>query len=104
MSLNICISGSSSNARRIPLCQLVDGKKVELWDHSWLLDELTDGFPYASIVVESKLPTVPSTITFREIRGYNEWLDSLDYEDFEAVQSMTAEDLAQGEVVGSFTI
>ncbi len=45
-----------------------------------------------------------STITFREIRGYNEWLDSLDYEDFEAVQSMTAEDLAQREVVGTFIV
>lgn len=87
-----------------PLCQLVDGKKVELWDNSWLLDEHTDGFPYSSIVVETKLPTVPSIITFREIRGYNEWLDSLDYEDFEAVQSMTAEDLAQREVVGTFTV
>ena len=87
-----------------PLCQLVDGKDVELWDNSWLKPDLTDGFPYASIVDDKKIPDAPSAITFREIRGYNEWLDSLDYEDLEAVQSMTAEDLAQGEVVGSFTI
>jgi len=86
-----------------PLCQLVDGKDVELWDNSWLKPDLTDGFPYASIVVESKQPTVPSAITFREIRGYNEWLDGLDYEDFEAVLSMTEEDLAQGEVEATFT-
>ncbi len=86
-----------------PLCQLVDGKKVELWDNSWLLDELTYGFPYASIVDDKKIPDAPSAITFREIRGYNEWLDGLDYEDFEAVLSMTEDDLAQGEVEATFS-
>lgn len=57
-----------------------------------------------SLVSDKTKKSKKSIITFREIRGYNEWLDSLDYEDFEAVQSMTAEDLAQREVVGTFTV
>ncbi|MBQ4407955.1 MAG: hypothetical protein II852_13230 [Bacteroidales bacterium] len=74
-----------------------------MWDNSWLKPDLTDGFPYASIVDDKKIPDAPSAITFREIRGYNEWLDGLDYEDFEAVLSMTEEDLAQGEVEATFS-
>lgn len=94
-----------------PLCQLVDGKDVELWDNSWLLDEFTDGFPYSSIVDELKLPAIPSAITFREIRGYNEWLDGLEEgdsdlpraEDMETLELLTDEIFEQkGEPIMTF--
>ncbi len=64
-----------------PLCQLVDCKDVELWNNSWLKPELTDNFPYSTIVEAQKLKETDKVITFREIRSYNEWLDSEDWDD-----------------------
>ena len=34
----------------MPLCRLVAGKDVEIWDNDWLKPELRDGFPLQSIV------------------------------------------------------
>lgn len=63
-----------------PLCELVYGKDAVLWNNSWLKTELTDGFPNISIVAQDKLPKSPS-ITFRERRSYNEWLEKQLYEE-----------------------
>ncbi len=65
-----------------PLCQLVDGKDVYLWNNSWLKPSLVDGFPTDSIIDQDKLPESPS-ITFRETRSYNEWVESQLLEDEE---------------------
>lgn len=62
-----------------PLCQLVDGKNVALWNNSWLKPTLTDGFPYDSIIDTQTLKNAKNRITFRERRNYDEWVDSEDW-------------------------
>lgn len=54
------------------LCRLVMGKKVELWNNSWLKPALTARFPLASIVDKETLKKVTPVITFREARAYEE--------------------------------
>ena len=94
-----------------PLCQLVANEDVELWNNSWLKPELTDGFPYKSIVNEEKRDeaTATSTITFREIRHYNEWLDSREMDAEEVVgevdddfEKPSEEELKKMNVIATF--
>ena len=60
------------------LCQLVAGKTVEpLWNNDWLKSELTDNFPYDSVVNRETLKKVSPVITFRETRAYSEAPDYL---------------------------
>lgn len=55
------------------LCQLVAGKAVEpLWNNDWLKSELTDNFPYDSVVNRETLKKVTPVIMFRETRRYLE--------------------------------
>lgn len=57
------------------LCQLVMGKDCEqLWNNEWLKPEITDKFPYNSIVNKETLKKVTPVIMFRETRAYNDYL------------------------------
>lgn len=56
----------------LPLCKLVMGKSVNLWNISWLKAELTKDLPINSIVDKEILNKNNSVITFRETRAYYE--------------------------------
>ncbi len=57
------------------LCRLVMGEQVQLWDNSWLKEELTISFPQSSVVHADTLAKVTPIITFRETRAYTEGYD-----------------------------
>lgn len=54
----------------MPLCKLVAGENIELWNNSWLKDEYVNGIPYADICNKKILKEAGSVITFRETRAY----------------------------------
>ena len=54
----------------MPLCKLVAGENIELWNNSWLKDEYVNGIPYADICDKKILKEAESVITFRETRAY----------------------------------
>lgn len=57
----------------LPLCKLVMGESVDLWNNSWLKAELAKGLPVNSIVDKDVLSKNNSVITFRETRAYYEF-------------------------------
>lgn len=56
----------------LPLCKLVMGEKIDLWNNSWLKPSLIKSFPAGSIVNKVTLKKNDSIITFRETRAYFE--------------------------------
>lgn len=54
------------------LCRLVMGKKEELWNNSWLKQEVTAQLQLDTIVDKGTLKKVTPIITFRETRAYEE--------------------------------
>ena len=59
----------------IRLCKVVMGEKVQLWNNSWLKDDLIRNFPQDSVVNKEVLAKVTPIITFRETRAYNEAIE-----------------------------
>lgn len=57
------------------LCKLVMGESVELWNNSWLKDNLAENLPIESIIDKKVLSKVTPVITFRETRKYSELVD-----------------------------
>jgi hypothetical protein len=58
----------------VRLCKLVMGERVDLWNNSWLKDELVKSMPVSSIVNSETLGKVTPVITFRETRAYNDFI------------------------------
>ncbi len=56
----------------LPLCKLVMGENIDLWNSSWLKTEFTKDLPLSSIVDRETLSKNNSIITFRETRAYYE--------------------------------
>jgi hypothetical protein len=54
----------------VRLCKLVMGERVDLWNNSWLKDDLVKSMPVSSIVNSETLGKVTPVITFRETRAY----------------------------------
>lgn len=54
----------------VPLCQLVMGKRIKLWNNDWLQPSFTKGLPMASICDKTLLKKLTPVITFRETRAY----------------------------------
>lgn len=54
----------------VPLCQLVMGHRVQLWNNSWLNPSFTKGFPLVSICDKKLLSELTPVINFRETRTY----------------------------------
>lgn len=54
----------------VPLCQLVMGKRIKLWNNDWLQPAFTKGLPMASICDKTLLKKLTPVITFRETRVY----------------------------------
>jgi hypothetical protein len=46
------------------------GERVDLWNNSWLKDDLVKSMPVSSIVNSETLGKVTPVITFRETRAY----------------------------------
>lgn len=72
---NITYQNDKSNHENpydLPLCKLVMGEKIDLWDNSWLNPSLTKDFPTDSIVNKETLKKNDSVIMFRETRMYFE--------------------------------
>lgn len=70
---NITYQNDKSNNKSpydLPLCKLVMGENIDLWNNSWLKLSLTKGFPTDSIVNKETLKKNDSVITFRETRMY----------------------------------
>lgn len=64
---------SDTSPYTLRLCQLVDDKQTEsLWNNDWLVEEMTAGIPYKTVVNGETLKKVTPVITFRETRIYNE--------------------------------
>jgi hypothetical protein len=59
----------------VRLCKLVMGEHVDLWNNSWLKDDLIKSMPVSSIVNSETLGKVTPVITFRETRAYSELLN-----------------------------
>jgi hypothetical protein len=55
---------------RVRLCKVVMGEHIELWNNSWLKDNLIEDLPMSSIVNAETLNKVTPVITFRETRAY----------------------------------
>jgi len=67
-----------NNPYSLRLCRLVMGEMEEpLWNNSWLKKELTEDFPYKSIVDIDILKKSKGVITFRERRAYEDVRSSL---------------------------
>jgi hypothetical protein len=58
----------------VRLCKLVMGEHVDLWNNSWLKDDLIKSMPVSSIVNSETLGKVTPVITFRETRAYNDFI------------------------------
>jgi len=66
------------------LCKLVMGDSNEpLWNNDWLLPDLTQDLPVASVVNQETLSKVTPVITFRETRRYMELSDVPDLPDLD---------------------
>lgn len=76
---NMTYSQDKADRKETPydvnLCRVVMGEHVELWDNSWLQDEITKDFPLDSIVNKDTLAKVTPVITFRGERIYTETYD-----------------------------
>ena len=70
---NITYSQDAKNNEsryNIRLCKVVMGEDNQIWDNTWVKDELTKFFPQSSIVNKETLAKVTPIITFRETRAY----------------------------------
>lgn len=56
----------------MPLCKVVAGQPVNLWNNSWLLPEIASAMPIASIVNRDTLAKAGPVITFKAKRQYDE--------------------------------
>lgn len=56
----------------IRLCKVVMGENVELWNNSWLKQDLIKNYKQTSVVCNEVLKKVTPIITFRETRAYLE--------------------------------
>lgn len=65
----------------LPLCQVAMNEPVELWNNSWLIPSLTDGFPTAAVVDSEKLRESEGEIkTLGHVNPYefDDFFDDLD--------------------------
>lgn len=72
---NITYPGDAANKTcpyTLPLCKLVMGETIDLWNNSWVKTEFTKDLPLSSIVDRETLSKNNSIITFRETRAYYE--------------------------------
>lgn len=53
------------------LCQLVSGKDVDVWNNSWLMPQLTEGFPIDTVADREKLNQLTPVIEFIERYTYD---------------------------------
>lgn len=53
------------------LCQLVSGKDVDVWNNSWLMPQLTEGFPIETVADREKLKKLTPVIEFVERYTYD---------------------------------
>ena len=61
------------NPYEMRLCRLVFGDKdVEIWNNSWLDDDIKENVALRTIVDNDKVEAYTPVITFRETRAYNE--------------------------------
>ena len=58
------------------LCRLAMREEIALWNNSWLKEEFTDKFPQASVVNEETVKKVGPVIKIREVRTYEELMNS----------------------------
>lgn len=72
MTYNLDCKDKKSPYDDVRLCDLVMGKKKQLWNNSFLKPTLTTGFPQQSVVDKKTLKKITSVITFRERRAYME--------------------------------
>ena len=63
---------TASEPYDMPLCKLVANQPVTLWNNSWLLSEISDGFPQDCIVNRDVLAKTGQVITFKSKRQYDE--------------------------------
>lgn len=54
----------------MPLCQFVMGTRTELWNNSWLKEEITKGIPYEEICTEENLSNMTPVIKVKTKFGY----------------------------------
>lgn len=54
----------------VPLCQLVMGRRIKLWNNDWIKPMLTKGLPIGTICDKKLLRKLTPVITFRETRAY----------------------------------
>lgn len=66
---------SSAEIYDMPLCKLVAKQSVDLWNNSWLKEEIADKLPIGTIVNREVLAKTGQVITFKEKRQY----DSMSY-------------------------
>ena len=59
----------------MPLCKLVAKQSVDLWNNSWLKEDIADKLPIDTIVNRKVLAKTGQVITFKEKRQY----DSMSY-------------------------
>lgn len=57
----------------MPLCRLVAGRPVEIWNNAWLKDEIAADLPMDTIVKRDTLARTEQVITFKERRQYDEY-------------------------------
>ncbi len=63
---------SAGDVYDMPLCRVVAGKPVTLWNNSWLRPGITAKFPQESIVDRDALSKTGQVITFKSKRRYND--------------------------------
>ena len=66
---------SSAEIYDMPLCKLVAKQSVDLWNNSWLKEDIADKLPIDTIVNRKVLAKTGQVITFKEKRQY----DSMSY-------------------------
>ncbi|MBR5831034.1 MAG: RNA-directed DNA polymerase [Bacteroidales bacterium] len=62
----------------LPLCRLVMGEDVDIWNNDWLKPELRTNIPLDTICNKEILETAAPIITFRETREYDDFLNDND--------------------------
>ena len=62
----------------VRLCKVVMGEDVQIWNNSWLKEELIKDFPLTSVTNKETLAKVTPIITFRETRNYIEAIEDDD--------------------------
>lgn len=68
---------SETDVYDMPLCKVVAGRPVTLWNNSWLKPDIAASFPQDSIVDRERLAATGQVITFKARRQYDE-LDILE--------------------------